>query len=69
MIEALKKQFIQKPFYIKKMQIGLGDFWNDLAINKIDEIQESCKENHFNILECFDFESAVIPSEENVLAI
>ena len=38
MIEALKKQFIQKPFYIKKMQIGLGDFWNDLAINKIDEI-------------------------------
>ena len=70
MIEASKKQFIQKPFYIKKkkIQIGLGDFWNDLAIKEIDETWESYKANSFNILECFDFELAVAPSEENVLA-
>ena len=49
------------------MRIGLGDFWNDLAINEIDGIWESYKDNNFNILECFDFESTVTPSEENVL--
>ena len=50
------------------MQIRLGDFSNDLAINEIDETWESYKANNFNILECFDFELAVAPSEENVLA-
>ena len=50
------------------MQIGLGDFWNDLAINEIYDIWESYKANNFNILECFDFESAFTRSEENVLA-
>ena len=69
MIEGSKKQFIQNPFYIlKKMQIGLGDFWNDLVENEIDDIWESYKANNFNILECLDFELAVTPSEENVLA-
>ena len=69
MIEAAKKQFVQKPFYIlKKMQVGLGDFWNNLAINEIDDIWESYKANSFNILKCFHFGSAVTPSEENVLA-
>ena len=69
MIEAAKKQFIQKLFYIlKKMQIGLRDFWNDLAINEIDDIRESYKANSFNILKSFNFESAVTLSEENVLA-
>ena len=46
----------------------MGDFWNDVAINKIDEIWESYKANNFNILECFDFESAVTLSEESILA-
>ena len=50
------------------MQIGLGDFWNDVAISELDETWESYKANNFNILECFDFELAVAPSEENVLA-
>ena len=44
------------------------DFWNDLAINKIYDIWESYKANNFNNLKCFDFESAVTRSEENVLA-
>ena len=50
------------------MQIGLGDFWNDLAINEINDIWESYKANNFNILKCFNFESSVTLSEENVLA-
>ena len=50
------------------MQVGLGDFWNDLAINEIDDIWESYKANNFNILKCFHFGSVVTPSEENVLA-
>ena len=50
------------------MQIGFGNIWNDLAINEIDDIWESYKANSFSILEFFDFESAVTPSEENVLA-
>ena len=48
------------------MQAGLGDFWNDLAINEIDDIWESYKPNNFNILECFNFKLGVTPSEENV---
>ena len=38
MMKQHKKQFIQKLFILKKMQIGLEDFWNDLAINEVDEI-------------------------------
>ena len=41
--------------------------WGDLAINEIDEIWENYKANNLNIFECFDFESAVTPSEENAL--
>ena len=64
-LDAGKKVFIQKPFFVlKNIKIGLGEFWKVVTITRIDTIWNLEAPTPTNVLKNIDFSGMKTCSDE-----